>query len=81
VTTGIGSELAVINFGSVPVAGARHPCAAHAPDEIDPKRGYISIDAPLGLALLGRQLESEIEINTPTGTKEYFIVSIDYRND
>jgi len=51
------------------------------PDEIDPKRGYISIDAPLGLALLGKQLESEIEINTPTGTKEYFIVSIDYRND
>jgi transcription elongation factor GreB len=49
------------------------------PDEIDPKRGYISIDAPLGRALLGKELDSEIRTQTPTGPRDYFVVSIDYR--
>lgn len=49
------------------------------PDEIDPKRGYISIDAPLGLALLGKELDSEINTATPTGPRSYCVVSIEYR--
>jgi len=51
------------------------------PDEIDPKRGYISIDAPLGLALLGKDLDSEITTSTPTGPKNYYVLSIEYRPD
>ena len=49
-----------------------------SPDEIDPQRGYISIDSPLGKALLGKTSESEISITAPTGESGYFIKSISY---
>lgn len=48
------------------------------PDEIDPQRGYISIDSPLGKALLGKTSESDISITAPTGESGYFIKSISY---
>lgn len=48
------------------------------PDEIDPQRGYISIDAPLGRALLGKQVNNEIEIESPTGHKCYCVIGIEY---
>ncbi|MDA1369396.1 MAG: transcription elongation factor GreB [Proteobacteria bacterium] len=48
------------------------------PDEIDPKRGYISIDAPMGRALLGKQVDSEIEIESPSGHKSYIVIAIEY---
>ena len=48
------------------------------PDEIDPQRGYISIDSPLGRALLGKTSESDITITAPTGESGYFIKSISY---
>ena len=48
------------------------------PDEIDPQRGYISIDSPLGKALLGKPSESDITITAPTGEAGYFIKSISY---
>lgn len=48
------------------------------PDEIDPQRGYISIDSPMGKALLGKGLDTEFEITSPTGTNEYVILSINY---
>ncbi|MCH8264998.1 MAG: transcription elongation factor GreB [Proteobacteria bacterium] len=48
------------------------------PDEIDPQRGYISIDAPLGRALLGKQIDSEIEIESPAGRKYFSVRAIEY---
>ncbi len=48
------------------------------PDEIDPLRGYISIDSPMGKALLGKQLDTEIKIESPTGQKYYSVLAIDY---
>ena len=48
------------------------------PDEIDPQRGYISIDAPLGRALLGKQLDSEIEIESPAGRQYFSVRAIEY---
>ena len=48
------------------------------PDEIDPQRGYISIDSPMGKALLGKPSESDITITAPTGEAGYFIKSISY---
>jgi len=48
-------------------------------DEINPKLGYISIDAPLSRKLLKRQLGDEIEHNTPDGrTLWYEILAIRY---
>lgn len=48
------------------------------PDELDPRKGHISIDAPLGRALLGKDVDSEIEINSPEGHKLYYVLAIDY---
>jgi transcription elongation factor GreB len=48
-------------------------------DEINPKLGYISVDAPLSKKLLKRQLGDEIEHNTPDGrTLWYEILAIRY---
>lgn len=48
------------------------------PDELDPRKGHISIDAPLGRALLGKEVDSEIEIDSPQGRKLYFVLAIAY---
>jgi len=48
------------------------------PDELNPKLGYISIDAPMGRALLGKEVASEIELNSPEGPRQYIVLAIDY---
>jgi transcription elongation factor GreB len=48
------------------------------PDEIDPQRGFISIDSPMAKALLGKRIDTEIEIETPNGHREYYVLAIDY---
>lgn len=48
------------------------------PDELDPQKGHISIDAPLGRALLGKGVDSEIEIDSPLGHKIYYVLAIKY---
>lgn len=53
-------------------------CRLLGADEIDPKAGCISIDSPMGKALLGKSLDSEIELNSPSGSKNYYIVGIRY---
>jgi transcription elongation factor GreB len=48
------------------------------PDEFDAGKGYISMDAPLGRALLGKAIDDEVKVETPAGTKTYVIVSVRY---
>jgi transcription elongation factor GreB len=48
------------------------------PDELDPQKGHISIDAPLGRALLGKEVDSKIEIDSPQGHKVYYVLGIEY---
>ncbi len=48
-------------------------------DEIDPQTGCISIDSPMGKALLGQNINSNIEITSPSGCKSYFIIGIYYQ--
>jgi len=48
------------------------------PDEFDMAPGYISMDAPLGRALLRRRLDEEVTVATPTGERLYLIVAIEY---
>jgi len=53
------------------------------PDEFDPKLGYISMDSPMGKALLGKSLDDEINITVETkeGSKNrsYIINEIRYQ--
>jgi len=48
------------------------------PDEFDMAPGYISMDSPLGRALLRRSLDEEVAVQTPAGERRYVIVSIGY---
>ncbi len=48
------------------------------PDELDPASNYISIDSVMGRALLGKPIDSEFVINTPSGTHTYVITTVEY---
>ena len=48
------------------------------PDEIDPARRYVSMDAPLSRALMGKRLDDEVTVEVPGGRKAYVIVEISY---
>ena len=52
------------------------------PDEFDPKLGYISMDSPMGKALLGKSLDDEISITVDSGdgpiNRSYIINEIRY---
>ena len=46
------------------------------PDEFDVSKGYISMDSPVGRALLGREQGSEVVVKRPKGAVEYVIVEV-----
>jgi transcription elongation factor GreB len=48
------------------------------PDELDLRKGLISIDSPLARALVGKPLDAEVQVQTPTGAKLWYIVDINY---
>lgn len=48
------------------------------PDEIYGRKDYISIDAPIARALLKKQVDEVATVQTPTGSKDWYIVAIDY---
>lgn len=47
-------------------------------DEISDQKNYISIDSPMARALLKKEVDDKIEVNTPTGVATWFIVDIKY---
>lgn len=49
------------------------------PDEFDPTKGWISIDSPVARALIGKQLDDEISVFTPSGKMLYWILAISYQ--
>jgi transcription elongation factor GreB len=46
------------------------------PDEADPRRGLLSVHAPLGRALLGRAAGDEVEVARPDGARTYALVAV-----
>ena len=47
-------------------------------DEIDSKRGFISIDSPLSKALLGKQVDDEVIITVAGESIQYFVEGLIY---
>lgn len=47
-------------------------------DEIEPTKGYISWVSPLAKAMLGKEVGSEIKVQTPTGVFLYEVVDVRY---
>ena len=48
------------------------------PDEFDAAAGYISMDSPLGRALMKKALDDEVKVELPAGAKTYVIVAVRY---
>ena len=48
------------------------------PDEFDPAKGWISIDSPMARALLKKQIDDEVAVETPNGEMNYLIVEVTY---
>ncbi|HVI98447.1 MAG TPA: transcription elongation factor GreA [Sphingomonas sp.] len=46
--------------------------------EADAKRGRISYNSPLGRALIGRQVDDEIEVTVPAGDKYYLVSKVEF---
>jgi transcription elongation factor GreB len=49
------------------------------PDEIDLKRGCISVDSPLARALLKKAAGDEAMLITPQGTVRYEVIAVSYQ--
>jgi transcription elongation factor GreA len=45
-------------------------------DEADISQGIISVDSPLGRALIGKEVDDVVEVKTPAGRREYEVVNI-----
>ena len=48
-------------------------------DEFEPSKGWISIDSPVARALIGKQIDDEISVSTPSGKMRYWILAISYQ--
>lgn len=48
-------------------------------DEFDLEKGYLSINAPLARALVGKHLDDEVSVRTPEGWKQVVITGIRYQ--
>ena len=48
------------------------------PDEFDREPGYISMDSPLGRALLGRRVDDQLAVELPAGTQRFTVIAIEY---
>lgn len=49
------------------------------PDEIDVHNKWISVDAPMARALIGKAVDDEVWVQTPNGKDCYFVNSIRYK--
>lgn len=58
--------------------GSEHTYRLVGPDEFDLSRGYLSIDAPMARALLGKRVDDDVRVRTPDGWVETVITDIRY---
>jgi len=47
-------------------------------DEADIKQNRISVNSPIARGLIGKEVDSEIEVSTPGGMVEYEIVAVEH---
>lgn len=48
------------------------------PDEIDPKKNWISIDAPMARALLKKAIDDEVDVERPAGKARFLVTDVRY---
>jgi len=67
----LGSTVVIINHKS-----EREHYTIVGSAEADPKAGRISNESPVGLALLGKSVGAEVQVNAPAGVLRWTIVNI-----
>ena len=50
-------------------------------DEIENEKNYISIDSPMGKALLGKSLDERITLKVSENMIEFYVIGIQYMDD
>ena len=48
------------------------------PDEFDNRSEYISIDSPMAQALMKKEIDDEVVVQTPKGANKYWIIDVRY---
>lgn len=46
-------------------------------DESNPDNGQISITSPIGKALIGKEIDDEVQVRTPGGMREFLVLKIE----
>jgi len=59
-------------------AGDEHHFRIVGPDEFDLAAGKLSMDSPMARALLGKSVDDEITVHSPSGDNRYVIIAVDY---
>lgn len=59
--------------------GAEQTWRLVGPDEADARSGRLSVESPLGRALLGREEGDVVEVERPRGRTEYTVTHVVYR--
>lgn len=59
-------------------AGEERTYRIVGPDELDPAKGWISMDSPMAQALMRKGLDDEVAVPTPKGENHYYVVAIRY---
>jgi transcription elongation factor GreB len=58
--------------------GGRQRYRVVGPDELEARSGKISVDSPLGRALLGKRVGDEVSVDAPRGEICYTVLEIEY---
>jgi len=53
-------------------------CRIVGRDELDPKKNFVTVDSPMAKALIGKQVDDEVQVKTPAGDKVWYINKIQY---
>lgn len=61
--------------------GDERPWRIVGPDEFDLSLGKLSMDSPLARALLGKRLDDEIRVHSPSGEQVYYVTGIRYQSE
>ncbi len=59
-------------------AGAERRWRIVGPDEFDLGRGLLSMDSPMARSLLGKRVDDEITVHSPSGENTFYVTAIGY---
>jgi len=48
------------------------------PDEFDLGAGKLSMDSPMARSLLGRSVDDEVQVRSPSGAQVYYVTAVEY---